>query len=269
MLSKLFHALNREAHFTRDVLAVGATEIRKATYASKGTYFVAFTALATGLERMGKLCLILDSSILDKASPTPHRVRTFRHNISGLYTATTEIVLSRSISPTHLADLNDELHQSILRCLTSFAEGDRYANIDLLSGRPNTNDSIAMWAEQVDQLIAERLVPKKRKDQINERARVISQVLGSHSMVLHVSEEGQDITDLEVASRLTGLNEAIAPIRQLLVMQIIRYWVEVLVELQYMAMKSGNDDIPYLAEVFAIFLNSDQYIKTRKTWTRL
>lgn len=72
---------------------------------------------------------------------------------------------------------------------------------------------------------------------------------------------------LEAASRLTGLNKAVAPIRQLLVMQIIRYWVEVLVELQYLAMRSGKDDIPHLAEVFAMFLNDDQYIKTRKTWT--
>ena len=79
-----------------------------------------------------------------------------------------------------------------------------------------------MWAEQVDRIIDERLVPQKRKDEIDERARVISGVLGSHSMVIHVSDAGEDVTDLEVASRLTGLNEAIAPIRQLLVMQIIR-----------------------------------------------
>jgi hypothetical protein len=61
MLTKLFHAFNREAHFTRDVLAVGATEIRKANYASKGSYFLAFTALATGFERIGKLCLLVQS----------------------------------------------------------------------------------------------------------------------------------------------------------------------------------------------------------------
>jgi len=58
MFSKLFLALNREAHFTRDMLAAGATEIRKANYASKGTYFTAFTTLSTGFERIGKLCLI-------------------------------------------------------------------------------------------------------------------------------------------------------------------------------------------------------------------
>lgn len=185
MFSERFLAFNREAHFTRDLLAAGATEIRKANYASKGTYFHAFTALATGLERIGKLCLIVDSWMPNDAASKMQPVRTFGHDINSLYLATKHIVTTRSIKLDFLDNLDGDLHQSVLLCLTSFASGDRYANIDFLTGRSGANDSIAMWANQVDSLIADRLVSRKRKELIDERAGVISAVLGANSTVLH------------------------------------------------------------------------------------
>lgn len=60
MFSKTFNALADEATFTKEMLGSGATQIRKGNYASKGNYFQAFTSLSTGLERIGKLCLMLD-----------------------------------------------------------------------------------------------------------------------------------------------------------------------------------------------------------------
>ena len=60
MFSATFDALRKEALFTREVFGAGATQIRAANYACKGVYFQAFTSLSTGLERIGKLCLMID-----------------------------------------------------------------------------------------------------------------------------------------------------------------------------------------------------------------
>jgi hypothetical protein len=62
--------------------------------------------------------------------------------------------------------------------------------------------------------------------------------------------------------------EAVAPYRQLYVLQIIRYWVELLSSLQYGAMGTGSQDIPFFTEVFAPFYNEDSYFKTRKIWDK-
>jgi hypothetical protein len=56
--TQTFIALVNEAEFTKEMLGAGATQIRQANYATRGIYFQAFTSLATGLERIGKLCLM-------------------------------------------------------------------------------------------------------------------------------------------------------------------------------------------------------------------
>jgi hypothetical protein len=60
MFNKTFQALANEAEFTKEILGSGATQIRRANYASKGIYFQSFTSLPTGFERIGKPCLMLD-----------------------------------------------------------------------------------------------------------------------------------------------------------------------------------------------------------------
>ena len=90
-------------------------------------------------------------------------------------------------------------------------------------------------------------------------------MLNEHVMVLHTSELGKEITDVEEASHMTGIYEAVAPYRRFYVLQVIRYWVELLSSLQDQAMKTGSQDIPCFSEIFAHFYNVDSYIRTRKT----
>jgi hypothetical protein len=52
LFSITFQALLKEAQFTKEMLGSGATQIRKANYASKGTYFQAFTASPQGLNEL-------------------------------------------------------------------------------------------------------------------------------------------------------------------------------------------------------------------------
>jgi len=96
----------------------------------------------------------------------------------------------------------------------------------------------------------------------------ITSMLNQHASVLHMSETGEEITDLEQASHMTGMYKAVAPYRQLYVLQVIRYWVELLSSLHDGAMKTGSQDIPSFSEIFAPFYNDDSYIRTRKTWDK-
>jgi hypothetical protein len=168
-----------------------------------------------------------------------------------------------------LRNLDDPIHQGILTVLSEFAKGDRYSNINLLVGSQRQSDPIASWFKQVDEPLYAARVASRKKEIIWRNAVTVAKVLSPHAMVLHTSETGSDITDVEEASYRTGMYEAVAPYRQLYVLQVIRYWVELLYSLQDVAMKSESQDIPFFTEIFGLFYNEDSYIRTRRTWDHL
>ncbi|MBF0355901.1 MAG: hypothetical protein HQL43_11760 [Alphaproteobacteria bacterium] len=270
MPSEIFNALNKEGQFTKEMLGAGATQIRKANYATKGIYFQAFTSLSTGLERIGKLCLMLDHYIENQKFPDINYVKNdIGHDILKLYDKSKEVVNSRDANFDFLSNLDGDIHLSMMRILSEFATSDRYSNINLVVGARRQGDPIAAWYAGVDALLYKTRVSAKRKNTIQRNASVISALLSKHTFVRHTSESGDEITDIEDASTRTGFVEAVAPYRQLYVLQIIRYWVELLTSLQDIAMKKGSHDIPFFSEVFAPFYNKDSYIRTRKTWDKI
>jgi hypothetical protein len=268
LFNEKFRALIKEAQFTKEILGSGVTQIRKANYASKGVYFQAFTSLSTGLERIGKLCLMLDHYIgHNREFPNPTYMRDeICHNISVIYEKSASIITKYSISMKFLQDLNDPIRHAIVSVLSEFAVGDRYSNINLLVGGKQQNDPIASWFRQVDQPLYEIRVSQRKKNTIRQNSVVGASMLKQNVGVLHISETGEEITDLAEASHMTGMYEAVAPYRQLYVLQVIRYWGELLSRLQDMAMSIGGEDIPFFGEIFAPFYNDDSYIRTRKTW---
>ena len=271
MMNETFNALLREAQFTKEMLGSGATEIRKANYATKGKYFQSFTSLSTGLERIGKLCLMLDYYIETQGEfPAPGYLRNeVGHDISAVYAKSKSIVERRSVSLRFLSNLDGRIHQSILTILSAFAKGDRYSNIDLVVGSVPRGDPIATWFEKVDQVIFDSCISDAKKSKIKRNARIINHMMGDFTRVRHTSESGSEITSVQEASCRTGMQEAVAPYRQLFVLQIIRFWAELLCDLQYKAMGIGKQDIPYFGELFAPFCNEDSYIKKRKSWDRI
>jgi hypothetical protein len=271
MFNETFMALLKEAQFTREMLGSGATQIRNVNYATKGVYFQAFTSLSTGLERVGKLCLMLDFYIETKGKfPDSNYLKNkIGHNILLIYDKALSIIKNRLILLNYLNDLEGVIHKDILTVLSDFSQGDRYSNINLLAGNKRKSDPVAAWFEKVDQEIFKSCVSDRRKLRIENNARIIDQMIGGFSLVRHTSETGTEITDVEEASYRTGMQEAVAPYRQLFVLQIIRFWVELLGNLQDEAMKVGKEEIPFFSEVFAPFYNADSYLRTRKTWDKI
>ena len=270
MLSESFNALLKEAQFTLEMLGSGATQIRKANHTTKGTYFQALTSLSTGIERIGKLCLILDHYIQTGGQfPSFDQMKNeIGHDIEKIYKKSQDIIRDRGIILEHLQSLDNPVHQAILRSLSNFAKGDRYSNINLITGSVQTRDPIADWFNSVDKSIFDTSISEVTKVQIARRARAINKLIGDISYVLQSSETADEIQDLETASRVAGASAAIASCRQLNVLQVIRYWTELLRELQHIAYSMPGSDIPHFSEMFARFGNDDSYFRTRKTWEK-
>lgn len=270
MFNKTFQALTNEAEFTKEILGSGATQIRRANYASKGIYFQAFTSLSTGFERIGKLCLMLDYYIENNGNfpDLQYMKKVIGHDIVLIYNKSLEVIKKRALLLKFLPDLDGGIYRAILKILSEFAKGDRYSNIDLLvAGSLRQNDSIASWFNNVDAPLFNIHVSKRKKETISRNANITAKIASSFTSVLYTSETRSVITNLEEASKRTDMWKAVAPYRQLYVIQIIRYWVELLCFLQDMAMEAtGEDDIPFFSEIFGSYRNPDSYIRTRKTW---
>lgn len=271
MFTPTFNALLREAQFTKEMLGTGATQIRRANYATKGIYFQSFTSLSTGLERIGKLCLMLDHFIETGGEfPTLKEMKhQIGHKLELLYERSQEVIRKRSIQLRMTRDLSDPVHLAIMRVLHDFAEGDRYSNINVLVGENSSTDPVSRWFDEVDLPLYTSRVLQRKKDLIEHNARVGAQLMGALSMVRHTAETGEMTLDFEEGSRRTGMWEAVAPYRQLAVLQIIRYWTELIGELGYAAQALPGEDIPYFGEIFAMFYNDDSYLRSRKTWDKL
>jgi hypothetical protein len=111
-------------------------------------------------------------------------------------------------------------------------------------------------------------VSDKKKREIEQNAALAEKLLGSFSDVFHHSENGTPIITVSNGSYQTGIFEAIVNFRQLYVLQIIRYWTELLWRLQNLAMEINGEDIPYFSEIFAMFYNDDNYLKTTKDFKK-
>jgi len=97
-------------------------------------------------------------------------------------------------------------------------------------------------------------------------------MMESYSYVLHTEDSGSSLSSLKDASWLTGMQREVAPYRQLYTLQIIRFWVDVIFELQYEAMKvevKDGPNIPYMTELLGSFYNPDNHLRTIQNWERL
>lgn len=269
LFSPTFRALANEAQFTYEMLGSGTTQIRGANYATKGAYFQAFTSLSTGLERIGKLCLMLDYYVETEGQfPDFHSLKKLSHNLVLIYQKSREIVAKRDTHFTFLSDLEQPIHQRVLSVLSRFAEGDRYTNINLLVGKAG-DDPVAVWFEEVDCFLFDTQVTDAQKFKIAHNARLAEMMMGGISHVCHSSETGSDITSIQEGSYRTGKFEAVVPHRQLALLQIIRYWVELLYDLQHKSQGIGKQEIPFFGDIFGLFYNDDRYFRSRKTWDKL
>lgn len=270
--NKTFSAFLKEAQFTKEILAIGVTQLYKANYASKGIYYQSFICLSTGIERLEKLCLILDYYIQNQGTlPSEKYIRDYGHKIPDLYDTCRAIAKRQKIDFHFRYKMDADIHQAIIQLLGKFAESSgRYSNVNILLGKENNStDCIEQWFHNVDMPLYEKHVSQKRKNAIEYEAAVVGNILNQFAVTHFITEDNTALTDAAEGSKRAGIWEAVAPYRQLYMLQIIRYLTEVLTELGYKAMAIQSSDIPYFGEIFGLFYNDNAYFRSRKTWDKL
>jgi len=264
--NEVFTALSKEGQFAFEILHSGVTQLRKANYAKKGLYYQSFINLTVGIERIAKLCILLDYYIDSNGKfPNDKFVRKIGHDINKLYNKSIDIKEKYSLKFKYLNTLN-EIHFNILDILSNFATKDRYENINILVNAKQENNPIGQWFENVDMLLFNKHISKKKKAKIINNAKTIDYFASPFTLVRHSSEDDSEINQVYEASLRTGIYTAICPYRQLYTIQIIRFWTELLWALQYKAQSLGNDDIPFFSDMFGCFYNDDSYLRTRKNY---
>ncbi len=270
--NKTFSAFLEEAQFTKELLAIGVTQLYKANYATKGIYYQSFTCLSTGIERIAKLCLILDYYIQSEGILPPEKyIRNYGHRIPELYNACCKIAEYREIAFHFRYSMDENIRQSIIDLLGEFAESSgRYSNVNILLGpESKSTDCIEQWFYNVDVPLYNKHVSYKKKADIEYRASVIGRLLNQVAIVRFTTEDNAELTDAVDASRRGGIWESVAPYRQLYMLQIIRYLTELLLALGHKAMAIQSADIPHFGEIFGLFYNDNAYFRSRKTWDKI
>ena len=267
MFNDTFKSLSKEAAFAFDILNSGVTQIRKANYAEKGIYYQSFINLSVGIERVSKLCILLDFYIKNNGQfPNDKFLRKIGHDINKLYTMSINIKQEYTFEFQFMDNLDGTIHQNILSILSDFAVKDRYENLNNLVNAKQENNPISIWFHDVDMQLFEKHISENKKLKIIHNAKMMNDFCGHFMLVQHTTEDGDDIDDVEESSLRTGIYEAVSPYRQLYVAQIIRFWTELLRALQYEAMSLGKEDIPWFNEGFGCFYNKDSYLRSRKNY---
>ena len=269
MFTENFKALLNEGQFTHELLANGITQLGKVNYAKKGLYFSSFSLLSTGLEKISKLCFILDYHLENGIFPTDEVLKFhIGHDLEKLYNKSKEIIKKNEIKFSFRDNLDDKIYTDIISILSRFAKGDRYSNIDFITQSKYQSDPIAEWYLKVDEILYQKRVSKAKKESIERNAKMIGTMMGGSSSALFFSENKKEIRTIEESSLKTGKAKAVAKYRQLYIAHIIRYWVEILRGLTYISIKSRKPDIPFFGEIFSIFNNSDSYLLTRTNFEK-
>ena len=186
--SKTFSAFLEEASFTKEILAIGVTQLYKANYGTKGIYYQSFTCLSTGIERLEKLCLILDYYVQNKGVlPSESYIRNYGHKIPELYIACQKIAELQKINFHFCYKMDSNIHHSIINLLGHFADtSGRYSNVNILLGKENaSNDCIEEWFYSIDIPLYQKHISQKRKADIEHRASLIGNILNPVSILVY------------------------------------------------------------------------------------
>ena len=266
-MNKIFHALLNEAKFTSEMLSAGYNQIGKANFTQKGIYFQAFTSLSTGLERLGKLNIILEFIILNNGDlpRDDYMKHEIGHDLEKIYFLNKEIKNRHNIIANGLQDLESDIYRKILSILSKFGKGDRYSNIDLIINKLNYIDPIISWNKDIDMEIFNKKINKNKKTYIEATSQFLDNILSNDSIVVHNTENGNDISTIYNYNFQSQIYYAVERYRRIYVYQIIRYFVEILFELQRIIKKSNIFNIPHFSEIFYIYYYDENYIKRRKT----
>jgi hypothetical protein len=239
LFGKEWLAIADEAATSAELIANGVTTLAGADDYRTANYWQAFFALSGGFERSAKLALIVDAFANEKPVPTKRELKELGHGVLTLIRELDRISVELGLPGFEL----DGIQTQMLKVLEDFSEKlDRYYNFDVLTetGRQDRRSPVAQW-----------------------NLRVTIPVIEQH--VLRPGEQlpnGPFAHDLEWPQLIRKARRW----ERMYALRIARSIAEVMWELRNRA--QGRDQrVPDLTDFYAIYLNDDEYFRSRKTWT--
>ncbi|SFO95617.1 hypothetical protein [Qipengyuania nanhaisediminis] len=268
-----WHALRREASLVSQVIGAGATALGRASYGkSFGEYYTAFFGLSIGIERLAKLILVADHIIEHQgALPDAQTVKAFGHRLEHLIKKSGDIAEKRGIANPHLSP-SDPICAAVIDCLDSFAAASkgRYANFETI-GNPNfdpSNEPVNKWWEKVvEPILDKHYRGRQAEHRVRHRARVVGKLLSDVSTILFFDENGNQMTDLQVASERSGQTKWAQEYGRFYALAVVRWLSHIFIELVHSA--GYGDETPCLFghhEFFYSYKVDDKTLRTRKVW---
>lgn len=251
-----------ETMFSRQLLGIGLTSLRKANFANRGLYFQALSSISLGLERLMKLCLLLDDYNKNGRYTSRKELKNYGHNLKNLF----EQIKERS----HKVIGFNSIHVQVLSLLTEFAQSSRYSNVDFITN-DHDNDPMKIWHNSIDKYIYENMLNDRQRHRIEkecELSRNIGDGLPAFT-IGYYDENRKPIDSFGELSSLAKRSEMLAGYRTLLVINII----ECIYKILHSMSRESTD--PYfrcleLNRIFAtITYGSDSEKIKRKDFNRM
>ena len=269
--SQEWHALAREAQLAGQQIATGVTALGRANQAQTGYYTQAFFGLSIGLERLGKLIVLADYAIDNSGRfLTDAELKKIGHNIATLLDTCEVLSVKYRAGKKHAERPNDTIHQGAVKTLTEFGRLSRYYDLDLIvQGKSAAlTEPIEAWWKSVVQPILSKHYSKRQQEKDKLNATALAKLIGDSSYVLHQNEEGRTIDSIEALALRTGLTSVAQKYGRLYTLQIVRWLVFLLSDLSHIgAYERRIEPLLGLSEPFVVFMNEDNLLLSRKTWS--
>lgn len=249
-------------------LGGGATALGRANYSQSDYYAQGFFAFSVGLERACKLILVVDHARETGTFPPNEEVRRYGHDLDSLLEAADKVAKRYGVSEDKRLP-RSEIHEGIIGTLSKFASNvTRYYNLDLVTGArgvEDREDPIAEWVRRVRVPVVEKHYTKRSAKRHLAEASAIEALTGKYMLVRFSAEDGTPIDSAGAASIRVAETDFARRWERMYLLQLARFVASILSELG--GQGSGREDIPCFSEIFVLFLNSDEYFRSRKTWS--
>jgi hypothetical protein len=271
IFSPEWQALGREAELAAEQIANGITALGRANHAQKGYYTQAFFGLSIGLERLAKLIIVADHAINNSGQfPSDSQLKKIGHDIADLCDLCDILSIKHRAGKKYAGRPNKPVHQEIIKTLTEFARLSRYYNLDLIAHgmAPRLPEPIQAWWKRVGQLVLSEHYTARQRERDASQSAAMAAMLRDFTNVLHHTEEGVVINDIEQLMNGAGATRIVQQYGRLYTLQIIRWLAFLISDLSHTgAYERRIEPLLGLDERFIIFMNEDGYLRRRKTWS--
>jgi hypothetical protein len=219
----IFLSLNREAELSVRLICDGINALRKANRAPD-TYSALFS-ITIGVERLGKLAILLDRFFANNGEfPSDRELRRIGHDIDALSKELVSIANNRNIEKAEISIFDETISKRITTCLSDFAKGSRYYNLDRLVGstKANNSDPIVKWREEVGQLVLNTHYPKWRREKDFQQAASLGSALDGVSFTMGIAQDNTLIDSQVEAIRISKENRYLKKWVPYYILRIVR-----------------------------------------------